>query len=139
MSNHAAAENQETWQEVVLFYEDESFFGKYWWQSLTPLRHLVKTIAASERAKKFRAGQAMVTLCISTTSYHGLKDQDPYVCVDVQRPMKEDVKEEAPRFEIAYWPDSSRATEKHVCSEENVLEVLDQVLDQLWQATKAST
>lgn len=134
MSNDAADENQETWDDVVSFYEDKCFFGEYWWQILTPLRLLVKKMAISERAKKFRAGQAMYTLCISTTPYHGLKEKDPSVCVDVPRP----VKDEAPRFEVTYCPDQSCATEKHVCGEDNVLEVLDQVLDKLWRATKES-
>ncbi|HIK19339.1 MAG TPA: hypothetical protein IGS53_29240 [Leptolyngbyaceae cyanobacterium M33_DOE_097] len=135
MSNRTAAVNQETWNDIVKFYyEDEFFFGKHW-QSLAPLRHLVKKIAASERAKKFRAGQSMFTLCISTTPYHGLKEKDPFVCVDVLR----SIKDEAPGFEIAYWSDLQCATEKHVCSEENALEVLDQVLDKLWRATEAST
>lgn len=134
MSSQAAAENQESWDDVVSFYEDESAFGQRW-QSLTPLRQLVKKLATSERAKKFRAGQAMFTLCISTTPYHGLQEKDPFVWVDALPPIQD----EAPKFEIAYWPDTHRATEKHVCNEENVFEVLDQVLDKLWQATKAST
>lgn len=134
MTDHAAV-NQETWNDVVSFYEDESMFGRRW-QALAPLRHLVKKIATSERAKKFRAGQSMFTLCISTTPYHGLEEKDPCVCVDEINALRL-INDEAPKFEIAYWPDTRCATEKYVCSEDNVLEVLDQVLDKLWEATKA--
>ena len=134
MLNHNAAVNQETWNSMVRFYEDE-FLPMQHWQYLAPLCRLVKKIAASDRAKKFRAGQSLVTLCISTTPYHGLKEEDPSVCVEALRP----VKDEAPRFEITYWQAIGQCAEKHVCDEENVLEVLDTLLDKLWRATKAGT
>ena len=115
---------------MVRFYE--YFLTMTHWQYLAPLCRLVKVIAASDRAKEFRAGQSMVTLLISTTSYHGLRDGDLCIAVDVHRPQDD----EAPEFEIQYCPRNQKS-EKQSCNEENVSHVLDEFMDRLWHDTKS--
>jgi hypothetical protein len=125
-----ATVNQETWNRIVIFYE--RFLSMEYWQYLTPLYCLVKQVASSEKAKSFRAGQSLVTLMISTTSYHGLEDNDPFVTVELQRTEKD----EAALFEVEYWQGNT-FIEKRVCDEENVLSVLDEFLSRLWRDTKS--
>jgi hypothetical protein len=122
--------NQASWDFMVRFFE--GYVVKPDWEYLLPLLQLVKTIAISERALKFRAGQTVTMLKISTAPYHGLKENDAFVNVTVYE-VQNDV---AVSFEVTYWKPSRSSTQVWHCSQEELLSTVDSAMAQLWADTK---
>jgi hypothetical protein len=115
---------------MVRFFE--GFVVKRDWGYLLPLLRLVKTIAASDRAAKFQAGQTVTMLKISTTPYHGLKENDAFVNVAVHE-VQDDV---AVSFEVTYRKPNRSGTQVWYCSEDELLRTTDAAMASLWADTK---
>lgn len=124
--------NRQSWNFIERFYED--WVSKPQWAYLMPLLCLVKTISRSERAAKFQAGQSVTDLKISTVPYHGLKAEEPFVSISVH-----DVQNNiAVSFEVIYWRSNHSVGHSWLCSENELLSILDTALTQLEAAPVAS-
>lgn len=86
-----------SWQWMTLFYKASI---KLQGERLVPLLELVKTIAASDDASRFRVGQSVYALIISTTSNHWLEQDNPHVVVKAER--TDDL------FVLEYWSGRKR-------------------------------
>ena len=119
-------DNAGSWQGMISFYE--KIIG---WQGqrYLPLLDLVKTIADSDDALKFRAGQSLESLIVSTTSYHGLEQHDPHIVVYADR--KTDL------FVIEYWCGQNKddMVESRTCQSNELLTTISPLMQRLWQDT----
>jgi hypothetical protein len=111
--------NQASWDAIVRFYED--FVARPQWNYLMPILRLVKTVAMSERATRFRAGQTVANLKVSTAPYHGLKAADAFISIAVQEVQNE----MAVAFEVNYSRLADSGSCTWICSEEELISVLD--------------
>jgi hypothetical protein len=79
-AENSAGQNRESWREVIEFYEE--MVQSPQWAFVAPLLTLARQFAATERAERFRAGQSVLTLVISTAPQHGLRPGEPFVTVE---------------------------------------------------------
>ena len=116
----------ESWQWMISFYEN--LIG---WQGLrfVPLLNLVKMIAASDDASTFRAGQSLDALIISTTSYHGLLQDDPHIFVQAEQTTD--------LFVLEYWcgHNQDNLLLKSTCKAGELMNRLSPLLKRLWHDT----
>jgi hypothetical protein len=71
--------NSASWRFIVAFFQERT--SNPYLEYLRPIHELVERLAASGYADRFRAGQSLYSLMISTAPYHGLNPDDPYVFV----------------------------------------------------------
>jgi len=132
-----AKQNPDTWRQMIAFYE--ALVSGPSGTCLSPLLRLVRQIAASDRARSFRAGQSLWRLIISTAAHHGLSPDDPYVLVT----LKPEVQFGGPsadrerRLRAVYHDPAHGVHEEHVCREEKILATLDLLLERLWNDSRS--
>ena len=120
--------NIASWQHVIEGYE--SFLAIPGWEWLGPVLHLVKQIANSKRAQLFRGGTAVWHLIISTAEQHGLKDEDPFVVVNIEKYQQDHP------IQIEFWAGFDKKVDSCACDTQNILSVLDPFLVRLWNETR---
>ena len=127
MSDELTRSNLESWREMVSYYED--FVRHTDWEWLQPLLRVVRKLAASHMAEKFRAGQSLWHLIISTAPKWGLDENEPFIAMTLIG--------KSPQLKIEYWEKTGgRVLEKHTCGEDDVMPFLQPVLDRLWEGTR---
>ena len=102
------------------------------WQGplFAPLLELVTAMAASVDASRFRAGQSLDALIISTTSYHGLEQDDPHICVQVEWTTG--------LFVLEYWRGHNQndMLDSSTCQGNELMNRLSPLLEHLWRDTR---
>jgi hypothetical protein len=121
-----AVRNLDSWRDIVQYYEEfEGDLGSF----VSPILRLVRRLSAEETARSFRAGHSLWHLTISTAEQHGLRDDEPFVCVTLA--------DEGRLFQLEYWQRiRGHPMEKQRCSEAEVSLHLDRMLVRLWDATR---
>src|SRR5688572_11364809 len=122
-----SGENKQSWNRMVEFYQE---FETRQWTFLAPLADLVRTVAASDLADRFRAGPSLYHLLVSTAPRHRLEPDEPFVSVTI---------DEAGVFSLAYWREiGGPILARKRCEAKDVLSELSTLLERLWADTKGS-
>jgi uncharacterized protein (TIGR02996 family) len=118
--------NVESWQGMIGFY---AHFERPRWDFLDPMQQLVSSIARTEIAKLFRAGQSMTTFVVSTAEKHGLQPGDAALALYPGQ--------QSPRFVLSYQPPDRPREDVTSCDDETALRVyLGKLLTRLWCETR---
>lgn len=123
-----AGENLRAWQLALETYEWLCSKPMYS-EVLTPVFDWAKEFSQSEQAKLFRVGIPGLYLTISTKEKHGLEHGDPCIVVNV-----DDEKPEL--LIISYFPQNIENTENFTCKNDEIMDVLQPLLDRLWDETR---
>ena len=125
-ADRRADDNRESWRRIIEFYEE--MVQSPQWAFVEPLLALARQFAATERAERFRAGQSVLTLMISTAPRHGLRPGEPFVSVAAQGAGEE--------FKLQYWNEvGGRVLDALVCHEDELAGAVDALLARLWDDT----
>jgi hypothetical protein len=125
-STYLAVKNLKSWDRMVLFYEGHQTSDYH--EFTTPLLELVRRIAGTRRAERFRAGSSLWHLMISTAEKHGLKEHEPFVGVTTDQDL---------RYRIEYYSAFTRRVDAAAtCDTADVLGELDRFLARLWAETR---
>lgn len=118
--------NKESWIEIIAFYE--ALLDSDYSDVAPLLLDLVSRFGATPRAERFRAGQSLWHLMISTAAQRGLKDHEPFVAVTINDDFQ---------FQIEYWEGFGKQSDDiAICDATTVLVILDQFLSRLWSDTR---
>jgi hypothetical protein len=127
MSDELSQLNLDSWREMLAYYED--FVQHPDWKRLYPILRVVQRLSSSEASKRFRAGQSLWHLIISTAPKHGLEENEPFVVVTLNGDTQQ--------LLIEYWDKTCGSIlEKYICNEDDVMSYLHPVLNRLWENTK---
>lgn len=123
-----SSENKKSWNSMVWFYQ--KLLETPHLRSLEPLVGLVRTVADSDLSDRFRAGQSLLTLMVSTAPKHGLEPDEPFVSVTI---------DEAGVFSLEYWREvGGPILARKRCGAQDALSELSTLLERLWADTKGS-
>ena len=117
--------NIESWKVVLNRYQ--GFAEKQYQEWILPVFYIVQKLAVSEYAKLYRAGTSLYSLMISTVEKHGLKEEDPFICVHIERNIK-------PRVYYRRGPSVIDGPECN--SVDEFVDALLPLLDRLWDETR---
>jgi hypothetical protein len=137
MIESTSSENQTSWERMKVSYSQDLQYAltEQLKRPLRVLLNVVEVISHSERARLFRAGQSLSNLIVSRTSYHGLKNTDPFVSAEIHiDPVTLDHS-----FTITYWRADGDAVQQWICSGEDILSTLDLAFVRLWNDTADDT
>jgi hypothetical protein len=70
-----------SWNHIQAFYEE--LINKHGWDWLNPILNLIDQLRACGFDRKLRAGQSMWRFWLSRSKKHGLRDNQPFLEIDV--------------------------------------------------------
>ena len=127
-------DNPSSWRWTIAYFEYVTALpDPRWPDQCLPLLRLTTYLADSDVAQKFRAGQSVSDLVISTKGKDGLHWTDQRV--KVGSAWKDE------KFRVEYWRggESGDLVEGYVVTESEIIDTLMPLLDRLWSETGGHT
>ncbi len=134
ISDEKREDNPSSWRWTVSFFEYETTLPNFpWADQCLPLLRLTEYLAGTEVAQRFRAGQSLIDLVISTKGHHGLGWTDHYVRVGTA--WKDE------KYRVEYWRGGMAGdmVVGYVVTESEIIDTLMPLLDRLWAETGGHT